>query len=82
MQTGQNKDLTDASNVWTGIQRSVGAFGAPQDPNMPSTGQFTDKDFQLMSPADQASVRLSRDAAAQAHLQGISQERTYRQNVN
>ena len=41
-------------------------------------GGFDDKDFQLMSPADQRSIRTARIGSADAHLKGIQDEEEYR----
>ena len=81
MQNKNNKDLTWASSYWNEIRKNTSSFWAPQAPEATTTGQFTDKDFRLMSPADQASVRLSRESAAEWHLAWIEQERKYRENV-
>ncbi len=51
---GMNKDIQSSRDYWRTKQRD--------------TSSFEDKDFQLMSPAEQASVRTSRGAAASAHL--------------
>jgi len=47
-------------------------FGAVRDnvfyETVPTNGSFQNENLRQLSPSDQASIRASRDAAAQAHL--------------
>lgn len=81
IQTNKNADLTSASSYWNEIKKDWTPFGGARDASATNVGTFTDKDFQLMSPWDQASIRQSRESAAEAHLQGLSQERKSREAI-
>lgn len=70
--------LTEQKAYWRTLQRDTTPFGGERAPEAQLPGQFTDKRFREMSPADQASVRASRYGATQAHLQGIREEEEYR----
>lgn len=63
---GMSRDLQDAKTHWRTVQRDPGMW------------MGKDKDFSLMSPAEQTSVRASRQSAAGAHLQGLREEEDYR----
>jgi hypothetical protein len=81
---GYNQDLQGSRDYWRTVMRDTSPFGGVRDPQiygaMDASGTtFTDQDLRLLSPADQASLRASRGAAAQAHLQGMDEEAKYRE---
>lgn len=71
--------LSEAKTYWRTLQRDTSPFGGMKDPALQQPGMITDEKLRLLSPADQASVIASRDSAASANLQGISDEEKYRQ---
>ncbi|MFA5072075.1 MAG: hypothetical protein WC511_07045 [Candidatus Pacearchaeota archaeon] len=71
--------LSEAKTYWRTLQKDTSPFGGERDANLQIPGMFTDERMRELSPADQASVRASRDAAASAHLQGIQEEEKYRE---
>lgn len=75
---GQSQDLTAAKSYWRTLVRDTSPFGGARDPRSDVPGTFKDEEFRQMSPTDQASIRASRTATAQAHLQGIQEEEVYR----
>jgi hypothetical protein len=70
--------LTEQKAYWRTLERGTQPFGGAIAKEVSPTGQFADKSFRGLSPAQQASVRASRSAAASAHLQGIREEEEYR----
>ena len=62
--------LSEAKAYWRTLQRDTSPFGGLREQQIPGT--FTDERMRELSPSEQASVQASRDAAASAHLQGIS----------
>ena len=87
---GYNKDLEEQKAYWRKLIRDTSPFGGERriiDPNSVyinpdvSGGEFTDADLRLLSPEDQASIRASRYAAGQAHLQGLDEEEKYRESA-
>jgi hypothetical protein len=79
--------LSEAKDYWRSLQGATGtsAFGSiaerggdPATSDILSSAGFKDKDFRLLDPSDQASIRAARFGAAQAHLQGIAEEEAYR----
>jgi len=70
--------LTAQKAYWRTLTRDVSPFGDVRATQAQVPGQFSDESFRLMSPADQAAVRSSREAAAMSHLQGIAEEEQYR----
>jgi hypothetical protein len=48
---------------------------------MRNSSDVTDKRLNELSPADQASLRLSRQGTASAALYGLDQERAYREKL-
>jgi hypothetical protein len=73
--------LSEAKTYWRTLQKDTSPFGGERDANLQIPGMFTDERMRELSPADQASVRASRDAAASAHLQGIQEEEKYREGT-
>ena len=70
--------ISEAKTYWRTLQRDTSPFGGMRDANLEIPGMFTDARLRELSPAEQASVQASRDAAASAHLQGINEEEQYR----
>ena len=64
--------LSAQKTFWRTLQRDTTPFGGVVDPALKNAGFFSDKRFRELSPADQASIRASRENAANAHLRGIN----------
>lgn len=64
---GANKDITDPTIYWKGQARNSAAV--------------TDPRLNELSPGDQASIRMSKQATSSAALYGLDQERQYREKV-
>jgi hypothetical protein len=74
-----NQDLNQASVYWKTLIRDTSPFGGVREPIASQTGTFTDERMRQLSPEDQASVRASRTSAVSANLEGIAEERKYRE---
>ena len=70
IKTGNNKDLTSSEAAWQTRFRDAAAFW---------TSNVSDKNFQLMSPEDQAAIRSARETAALAQINALEKERAYRE---
>jgi hypothetical protein len=70
--------LSEAKAYWRTIQRDTTPFGGLRDKALEVPGMFTDERMRELSPSEQASVQAARDAAASAHIQGITEEEEYR----
>lgn len=71
---------TQEEAYWRSKIKDTTPFGSVRDNvfyETSPTWNFTDKNLRELSPAEQASVRASRDAAAEAHLNKIASERKY-----
>lgn len=72
---------TEEEVMWRGMIKDTTPFGAVRDnvfyETVPTQGSFQNENLRQLSPSDQASIRASRDAAAQAHLSWIASERAY-----
>lgn len=62
-----NKDIIDPTSYWKGQQRNASDLSDPR--------------LKELSPADQASLRLSKQWTASAALYALDQERAYREKV-
>ena len=76
-----SQPLSESKAYWRTLQRDTSPFGGLRDEALNIPGTFTDKDLRLLSPSEQASVRSARDAASEAHLQGISEQEKYREGT-
>lgn len=72
IRTGNNKDITEADAAWQTRFRDAAAFW---------TSNVSDKNFQLMSPEDQASIRSARETAALAQINALDKERATREQM-
>jgi len=63
---------TEEEAMWRGMIKDTTPFGAVRDnvfyETVPTQASFQNENLRQLSPSDQASIRASRDAAAQAHL--------------
>ena len=76
---GGNRDIRQAKDYWRTIARDTTPFGGMRDEALQKPGFITDERLRELSPAQQASVRSARFGAAQAHLQGLSEEEAFRE---
>lgn len=76
---GMNKDISQQETYWRGLIRDTSPFGGAREPALTTPGMFQDKDIREMSPEDQASIRAARYGAATSHLEGLGEERKYRE---
>lgn len=75
-----NEDINTQKKYWNEITKDTTPFGGQLAPESGlGKGALSDQAMRYMSPADQASIRASRDAAASAHLTGLAEEQKYRQ---
>lgn len=83
MRNQGNKDLTEPAAYWSSIIKDTTPFGWKRDELISPSGNQTFNDARLreLSPAEQASVIASRQAAAWGHLDAIAAERKYREGV-
>ncbi len=81
MQQKRGEDLREPKAYWDELRRDTTSFGAERAPEATTVGVFDDPAFRELSPADQASIRLSRRGAADAHIGAIEDERQYRERV-
>lgn len=72
---------TEEEAMWRWMIKDTTPFWATRDntfyETVPRWASFDNKNFRELSPEDQSSVRASRDAAAEAHLKWIANEREY-----
>lgn len=72
---------TEEEAMWRWMIKDTTPFWATRDntfyETVPRWASFDNANFRELSPEDQASVRASRDAAAEAHLKSIANEREY-----
>jgi hypothetical protein len=74
----QNSDIQGQRDYWRSLIRDTSPFGGARDAADQTAGRFTDTDLRLLSPEQQSSIRAARMGAAQAHLQGLSEEERFR----
>jgi len=63
--------LSEAKSYWRTLRGDTSPFGGVRDSALPGT--FTNEEMRKLSPSDQASIRSSRNAAANANLRGIEE---------
>lgn len=74
-----NQDIQAAKTYWRTLIADTSPFGGARETQL--TGAFQDKTLRELSPEDQASIRASRYSAANANLQGLSEEEQYRETT-
>ena len=77
-----NTDVQNQKDIWNQVGADTTPFGGPTAAVANNTKPYSfanGANFREMSPADQASIRASRDSAVSAHLSGLNDEVKYRE---